>query len=242
MARAQQRDDLVGQKFGLLTVASFSHIDTLRRAIWNCKCACGNDVKLATSVMKSGHNISCGCAWRERIAVGKLRHGMTGTKVWAVWIGMRNRCYKPVTDRYPQYGGRGIKVCDRWHLFENFYADMGDVPEGMSIDRIDVDGDYCPENCRWATSMEQGANKTNTLYVTLHGKEYLFGDLIKAAGLKHSTAHARLYRYGWTPERTFHTLDTITLHSLDTRQDTRRHLDTQQIVSLPPHTLELETS
>jgi len=218
MARAKQRDDLSGLSFGLMVVERFSHVDNLRRAIWVCRCTCGNETESASSVLKSGKKISCGCALRERLSIGNLRHGMTGTKVWRTWIGMHNRCYRPSKDRYPQYGGRGIKVCERWHLFENFYEDMGDSPDGMSIERIEVDGDYCKENCKWATPMEQGANKTNTIMVSLHGKLYPFAALVKLSGIKQATAYARIKTYGWTGERAFPSLDPITLHALDTRR------------------------
>ena len=220
MPRAKQRDDLLGAKFGLLTVVAFSKVDELRRAIWECQCACGSVVNLATSVLKSKHNISCGCALRERLSVGKLRHGLTGTKVWQAWVNMRSRCYKKSAARYANYGGRGIKVCDRWLVFENFYSDMGDVPQGMSIERINVDGDYCPENCKWATSKEQGGNKTSTLMINLFDNAYPFATLVKLSGLKTATAYARLKQYGWTPEKTFSNIKPESLHAHGKHQDT----------------------
>lgn len=149
---------------------------------------------------------------RETLARGTYRHGMSGTRTWKAWMKMRARCRIRSEQRYPNYGGRGIKVCERWNVFENFLADMGEAPEGMTIERIDVNGHYTPENCRWATADEQYSNTTRTVFVTFHGRRVPFRDLVKAAGIKYATASARVFRYGWPAERAFPNLRPEQLH------------------------------
>lgn len=212
MTKAKQRANLSGQKFGLLTVESFSHIDDLRRAIWNCSCACGGVTQLATSILRAKHTTSCGCALEERLSIGKLRHGLTKTKTWNTWVWMHSRCYQKSHQRYDNYGGRGIAVCQRWHTFENFYADMGEKPDGKSIERIDVNGNYSPENCKWVSTDAQYSNTTKTIYVKLYGIDYPLRDLVKLSGIKYMTAYCRIKQYGWTPERTFENLKPESLH------------------------------
>lgn len=158
------RIDLTGQRFGRLTVIEAGHRDPKeRRLYWRCLCDCGNEHVTRGAQLRRGETRSCGCL---RVDMGKaktLTHGMsrrkTRRKVYGVWATMRRRCDNPGQQSYRLYGGRGIKVCERWHTFENFYADMGDPPAGCSIDRIDPDGDYEPGNCRWATAKEQRANQ-----------------------------------------------------------------------------------
>lgn len=116
---------------------------------------------------------------------------------------MRSRCRNPKVDRWASYGGRGISVCDRWQVYENFIADMGHPPEGYTLERRDVDGNYEPSNCHWVSADAQYSNKRATVRVMLHGHEFPFRELVAASGIKYATAYARLYDYGWTPERTF---------------------------------------
>ena len=163
----RKRIDLTGQKFNRLTVKSFSHTDAHRSSYWNCTCDCGNTTIVRSTHLKAKHTQSCGCVQREAVS----KHGKWQAPEFNVWSAIFDRCYNPNTKRYPYYGGRGIKICDRWkHSFQNFIDDMGERPSSKhSIDRIDNNKDYTPDNCRWATYEQQNNNRSNTVYVHYKG-------------------------------------------------------------------------
>lgn len=158
------RIDIAGQKFGRLTAIK-QLCSTSQGIKWQFLCDCGNHVeRLAKDVrQKDVSKKSCGCLqkqiWSERCKSMNYRHGMTGTGVWKTWSSMLDRCSNANAPKYHHYGGRGISVCKDWLVFENFYRDMGDRPNGMTLDRINVNGNYEPSNCRWATHKEQRANR-----------------------------------------------------------------------------------
>lgn len=126
-----------------------------------------------------------------------VRHGKTGTKIYKVWGAMLDRCYSPKSDSYKTHGARGIRVCQRWHAFANFYEDMGDQPSGMSIDRIDNDGDYCKENCRWADKKTQARNTRFNRIIEYNGIRLTQAEWSERLGLADWTIYNRL-RLGWS--------------------------------------------
>lgn len=125
------------------------------------------------------------------------RHGMTGSPTWGSWQSMMTRCYNKSQNGYKYWGGRGIRVCDRWLVFENFLEDMGERPKGTSIDRRDNDGNYEPGNCRWATAMEQGGNRRGTRIVTWQGESHHVTEWSRILGIRPNVIFSRLYA-GWS--------------------------------------------
>lgn len=202
-----KKAELVGEVFGRLTVLQMDLSLAGRGCVyWECLCECGNKISVPTGRLKSGKTRSCKCLSKDTTGARFFKHGMTKTKEHRAWHDMKDRCLSLKNKKYPRYGGRGIKVCDRWldseHGFENFLADMGPCPgPGYSIERKDNDGDYCPENCVWATRLEQANNTRTNCFLEFNGKTQTIAQWAREFGIKTSTLHARLKYRKWSIEK-----------------------------------------
>ena len=210
---------LLGQRFGRLTVLSEGprHDPERRRLL--CRCDCGTEKTVGLDEMRHGRIQSCGCLQRERLVAANKTHGHSKiqdgrhSRVYSAWAGMLQRCSNPKTIAYEHYGGRGITVCEKWRSFEAFLADMGEPPDGHSLDRIDNDGNYEPGNCRWATQKTQSNNKRVNRTLTLGTVTDTISGWAERIGLTHQTLQSRL-RLGWSVERAL----TEPLHLEDSRR------------------------
>lgn len=195
-------NDITGSRFGRLVVKDRAG-STPNSATWNCVCDCGNTTTLPSTALKSGNTRSCGCLKKESIAsIGKknLTHGKSSTPTYKSWAHMLARCRNPKDARYNDYGGRGVKVCERWDSFGSFLADMGEAPAGKTIDRKDVNGNYEPSNCRWATDTEQARNTRSNRILFAFGEQMTLAAWSEKTGINEETISSRIKR-GWTVER-----------------------------------------
>lgn len=193
--------DLKGKKFGRwLVIGGFKR--TSVASFWLCECQCGEKRMVMAGHLKAGRSRSCGCLSREISSRVKTTHGKSKTRIYKIWKGIRKRCLSKTEKAYVNYGGRGIKICSRWNSFENFLFDMGYPPSiSHSVDRIDNDGHYCPENCRWVTDTEQANNKRTNKMLTIKGKRMTLAEASRTfPSLSYSTIRARL-RAGWSDEQ-----------------------------------------
>lgn len=190
--------DLTGKQFGRLTVRSIASRNAGIR--WLCRCECGGEATVLGQHLRAGRSASCGCLHREQLGSMVRTHGRTDSFEHRVWRGMRHRCSNPKAARYMDYGGRGICVCTRWGDFAAFLADMGPAPDTKhSIDRIDNDGDYGPENCRWATAKQQARNNSRNRMLTFRGETRCLAEWAEQLDLDAGTIYRRL-RAGQTTD------------------------------------------
>lgn len=190
-------EDLTGQKFHRLTVQGIVGRHKNKHYLWRCICDCGNTKDTLASMLKRGQIHSCGCKQRENVTT----HGMSSTPTYIVWRGMIVRCNNPKSERYCDYGGRGITVCDRWlNSFEAFLEDMGEKPEGLSLDRKDNSKGYDADNCRWATDVEQARNKRNNTLLEYDNRIQPASAWAEEKGIPYGTLLARLEK-GWDVKR-----------------------------------------
>ena len=198
-------NDMSNLKFNRLTVLSFNgRING--HSYWECLCDCGNKTIVEGYNIRNGITKSCGCYAVERLKQrGKYAvlpdmktHGLSNSKLYAVWSTMKARCLNKNNHAYSRYGGRGIKVCDRWlHSFENFFADMsGSYKDGLTLERKNVNGNYEYENCKWATYKEQARNTRSNIRFVQDGKEITLAQYCEDNNIKLGLVHRRL-RDGW---------------------------------------------
>jgi hypothetical protein len=193
----RKAEDIVGKRFGRLTVEARLPMNRHGAIVWMCRCDCGGSTKADRQALRSGNTKSCGCLKREIISASRSTHGMSDSRTYRTWTTMRARCTYESVGAYKHYGGRGIKVCDRWGVFENFYADMGDRPAGLSLERKNVNGNYEPDNCVWASNKEQGRNRRNNRLITLNGTALTAMEWSERLGIPRTTIMSRR-RLGWT--------------------------------------------
>lgn len=181
---------MIGEQFGRLTVTEAAGVRNQKR-LWRCMCACGSAVVVATGSLRSGNTQSCGCLKISKQTI----HGGSKTRTYRIWQAMLNRCRQ---EQHAQYYG-DLTVCDRWHDFSNFLADMGDAPPGLSIDREDNGLGYSPENCRWATQTEQTRNTRRRVEYEHQAQRKSLIEWSESLGIKHERLRGRLRR-GWSFE------------------------------------------
>lgn len=205
------REDITGQVFERLTVLEYLGRNPKSNAsMYRCKCECGKEIITRKSALKNGSTKSCGCL--TRFSAGeKATHGMSDTPIYNVWKAMKRRCESPNDRAYENYGGRGIKLCEEWKDFSAFYRDMGDTyKEGLTLERKDVNGNYTPENCLWATRRAQQNNRRVNHYINVFGEKLSLAQAARKYNIHESTLYHRIDR-GMPPE------DAVTLPVKNTR-------------------------
>lgn len=203
--------ELLGKKFGRLTIVGFVHARKPQRGwLWECRCDCGKTKILSPQDVKLGKIKSCGCYLSERSKerATKFKHTVyDNRRLYSIYNWMKRRCYNSKTPRYKDYGARGIGICDEWlndkNGFDNFveWSITHGYSDNLSIDRIDVNGDYSPENCRWLTLTEQNSNKRDTLWVDYKGERIQLVKLCKKLNVTYDMVHNRIYSLGWDVEK-----------------------------------------
>lgn len=206
--------DLAGMRFGRLTVTHRADNDAEGRAVWACLCDCGQQHCVKSAGLVRGETRSCGCLGRETRQQNGIKSGQAQVHAFSksamlceyrCWEAMIARCHSPIAKGYHRYGGRGITVCDAWRVsFEQFARDMGPRPAGHSIERINNNGPYAPDNCRWATRTEQANNRRTSRWVTANGQTMTIADWSRSTGLAWHTIHNRLQR-GWDDSKAVNT-------------------------------------
>lgn len=209
--------DLTEQKFGRLKVVKENGRTKYGNVLWLCKCECGNETSVTTSSLNSGGTKSCGCLWKERVSQsttkrntkhGFLKYGETAPRLYNIWNKMRGRCMNELNKDYEYYGGRGISICDEWQEYINFYywAMNNGYDDDLTIDRIDNDEDYSPENCRWATRKQQSNNKSDNHLINFDGETKTIAQWARSLGVKSSLIRSRIHR-GWSEKEALTTPD-----------------------------------
>lgn len=195
-------ENLIGQKFNRLTVISQAESKNQRR-YWNCLCECGNNTIVTTSKLKNGHTKSCGCIASEIIIKRNTTHGLRKTRIYNIWYDIKRRCYNKKNKSYSNYGGRGISVCDEWlNDFMNFYnwAMENGYTDDLTIDRIDVNGNYEPSNCCWVTKAQQSLNRRSNVLFTYNGETMCISEWCKKLNLNPKKIRSRINNCGWSIE------------------------------------------
>ena len=196
-----------GDKFGKWTIIEEiapKIISNKPRRMFRCQCGCGNIGEVLLSCLRNGHSTSCGCAQKEKVSIANTKHGLEKHPLYNTWKHIKRRCNNPNASEYKNYGGRGISVCEEWsNNFRNFYdwAINNSWSKELTIDRIDVNGNYCPENCRWANAKTQMNNMTKNHYIEYNGDTYTLSTLSEHLNIPYNIVRYRLSNCKWTVEQ-----------------------------------------
>lgn len=204
----EKASNLLGMRFGRLTVLEKYYTPPNSGVKWTCVCDCGNKTVVLASNLTKGHTTSCGCYKTERTIEAKTKHGKTHSRIYRIYRGIKDRCLNPNNERYCDYGGRGIKICKEWLGecgFDNFekWSLANGYNENLSIDRVNVNGDYEPSNCRWATTKIQNNNQRKNILISYNGEVKTLAQWVEELNLPYNTIYARIYIYHWDVKEAF---------------------------------------
>lgn len=204
--RIKPSDEMIGERNDLLTIIRYVGVSDNGHRQWLCKCDCGNTIIKTTNELHAKKRHSCGCLRRNH--PNNTKHGMCYTRINSTYRKMKQRCLSESDKRYKDYGGRGIKVCDEWlgdDGFNRFYewSMANGYSDNLTIDRIDVNGNYEPSNCRWVTNLEQSKNTRRSVKITYQGKTMILKDWSRELGIPYETLRNRILKFGWSIERAF---------------------------------------
>lgn len=193
--------NLTGQRFGRLVTIERAGLTRTHQLLWRCRCDCGELRNVVSASLRLGRTRSCGCLNREAVASRSRTHGGSSRPEYFIWTRAKDRFFRPSHNRYKDYGGRGITMCDWWRdSFANFFQDMGPRPSSdLTLDRIDNDGPYAPDNCRWSTRAEQRRNSRYLRWIEFRGTRMICADWAAQLGLDPSSLRERLRT--WPIER-----------------------------------------
>lgn len=190
--------DLTGHEFYRLTVLYRTVNGRSGQVYWQCHCSCGTEKSISAQSLLSGATHSCGCLQREKAhstcVLRNTTHGQFGSKTHRIWAGIIQRCCNIKNQAYINYGGRGIRVHDRWLVFDNFFSDMGECPPGLSIERRDNNGDYEPNNCYWATRLEQNSNTRKNRLIIIHNRSQTMSQWLRELKVPRTTFYRWLQK------------------------------------------------
>lgn len=199
--------ELLGKKYGRLTVIEYVGQNHRGKSMWKCRCDCGNTSIVLGTRLTSGQTKSCGCYNTETIKERVTTHGMSKTRLYNIWKGMLKRCYYENSTNYEHYGKKGIRICEEWLNFEGFrdWATTHGYADNLTIDRMDNDSNYSPDNCRWVDMKTQERNTTRNKFITFRGETHCLIEWAEIVGINYRTLQGRIFRYGWSIERALST-------------------------------------
>lgn len=195
--------DLTGQRFGKLIAIRCIGTTQARQAIWRCECDCGNKTDVRASSLRNGDTRSCGCLQRTISKEVNTKHGDSHSRLHYIWSAMKDRCYNPKSGAFEHYGARGITICDEWQEYTNFrdWAIANGYASELTLDRIENDKGYSPNNCRWTTMKTQSNNRRSNHIISFGGETHTMMEWAAIKGLKYGTLSSRINRYHWSIEK-----------------------------------------